>query len=396
MADNRKEIFDYLRNKQKAAEIEAKVNGINLWVLLGAIAIIAWNLIGTLNTEAWTHHEVISRTLLCETAVFLMIIITSQSNEKREEIRYQVSNPADIESPFLLLLLGVFLSLPTAIHFFAIKPGSNDTFFQFIEPFIGAFAIGLFGIVSIPASLICLISRVFSKETKYEGLLNPVFVSSRRESTIAILIFLALMFVALVDQTNSLLHQIPSLSVESIRTVALTTTLHLLILTAIIRGIDNKKINWTYEMETDLVLGTISPETALRRIENTALGPRLQDVMNTFFDALDKKFVAIEASLTECKIQLEDVKIIPREAEVNRAKQIQDAIKEPLNNIETTTKDCDDLEKYLKKLSAIRSHTNRPGIATILPSLVSRQAAYAERARAAKEQLDQLVMQASE
>ena len=32
MAD-KKEIFDYLRNRQKAAEIEAKVNGVNLWVL---------------------------------------------------------------------------------------------------------------------------------------------------------------------------------------------------------------------------------------------------------------------------------------------------------------------------------------------------------------------------
>jgi hypothetical protein len=61
MAD-KKEVLDYLRNQQKAAEIEAKMNGVNIWVLLGAIAVVAWQLTAGSVARLWNEPELVLRT----------------------------------------------------------------------------------------------------------------------------------------------------------------------------------------------------------------------------------------------------------------------------------------------------------------------------------------------
>lgn len=392
----KKEVLDYLRNKQKAIEIEAKVNGINLWVLLGAISVVSWNLLGSLHSDAWTQRETISRALLCEIAFLFIIFIASQNSETRDEIRYAISKPADLESPFLLILLGVFLASPSALYFISVKPGPIDSFFEFGSPFISALTIGLFGIVAIPVGVICLISRIFAGETKYEGLLEPSFVSTRRESATHTLFIVSCLLAALIDQASKLHGQFLSLSPDEARVVAQIVALHLLAIITITRLATSQEINWTYEMETDLVLGTISPDVAIKRIENKALGPRLQDVMNKFLEQLDEKLSSIDTQLSELKTQFQSIEATPREATIKRAKQIQEAIETPIKQIDSAEKDCEDLEKYLKKLAAKQSNTSRPGLSKILPSLDTQHAVYKARVITAREQLDKLVMQASD
>jgi hypothetical protein len=108
MAD-KKEIFDYLRNRQKAAEIEAKVNGVNLWVLLGAIAVVTWQLIGSVGTGMWDRPELILRMLLCAEALYMLTWLAWSVRRGREEVRYSVWTPTEIRSPLLALLIGTLL-----------------------------------------------------------------------------------------------------------------------------------------------------------------------------------------------------------------------------------------------------------------------------------------------
>ena len=109
---DKKEVLDYLRNKQKAQEIDAKVNGINLWVLLGALALVVWQIIASLNAPIWPQKDLILRVLLVTEAVYLVTWVSQKSQGITDDIRYSSDSG---ESSFEGLFLAVLLLMPPGL-----------------------------------------------------------------------------------------------------------------------------------------------------------------------------------------------------------------------------------------------------------------------------------------
>lgn len=111
----KKDVLDYLRNQQKAAEIEAKVNGINLWVLLGAIGIVTWQLLPYLDASLWNHRELALRVILGFEAAYFFSYICTSTNNLRDELRYAAWNQGDISSPLLVLIESFWVLIPPSL-----------------------------------------------------------------------------------------------------------------------------------------------------------------------------------------------------------------------------------------------------------------------------------------
>lgn len=84
----KKEVLEYLRNQQKAAEIDAKVNGINSWVLLGAMALIAWNLLGTAELLVWSDHELLARLLVAVQGALFLVRTCGVGGQQGDSVRF--------------------------------------------------------------------------------------------------------------------------------------------------------------------------------------------------------------------------------------------------------------------------------------------------------------------
>lgn len=379
MSDKR-EVIDYLRNRQKAAEIEAKVNGINLWVLLGAVAVVSWQLIDVLDTSILARQEIVLRVLLICEAAYLFSWICNPTRGIRDEVRYSSWHSSDVESPLLYLVEGVWLLLPPALLFFVSGISAAAGF------------VALFGVVAIALSVEVIVYRLRSKGADSERFPEPRFRTTRRGDIISDLVFGAGFTYVVLNQFFIIGPQAISAPSTFTKTLALIGLLYLLVLVTIRRRRDSHSIAWTYELETDVLLGTVSPDAALRRIEHRALGPRLQDVVDRFFDELDKKFSVFDQSSSECRDALLAVKDIPEKYQAERAAHIEKASAASKSQMEILRSDIAAFSAYLEKLNKKKSD---PRLSPVLESLAARNIGYSERLRTARAHLDKMVKTAA-
>ena len=153
----------------------------------------------------------------------------------------------------------------------------------------------------------------------------------------------------------------------------------------------NESIAWTYDLETDLVLGAISPEVAIRRIENRRLGPRLQDLVDRFFDNLDERFGSLDTMLNECKEKVNAAKQVPEQYPAERAARMMEASEEVADQIKGLVAECEDFGSYLKTLEKESIGDRSVGLTPVLVSLWARHESYTTRARAANSELERLL-----
>jgi hypothetical protein len=378
MAD-KKEVLDYLRNQQKAAEIEAKINGVNIWVLFGAMAVVGWQLTGSAAGGLWNDYELFLRTLVASIGLHMLSWLIRRSNADHDELRYSRTNFVEMDSPFLVLLEGVLLVLPPVG--LILVAGKS----------IGAIGLSLLGLALIAFSTASLLKPLFPTLPSKEKFPKPEFGLTRRADLISDLFSGALFFVAIAEQIGYVRAIQGGVSLEDARQMGLLAALYLLILIAVDRRRQNDSIAWTYEMETDLVLDAISPEVAVRRIENRRLGPRLQDVVNRFFDDLDQRFSALDSMLSESKEKVCTAKQIPEQYPAERAARMKEASETVGAQIDGLTKDCEEFRSYIKKLEQKLSGGRRAVLVPVLASLKTRYESYDDRARAAKLELKQLL-----
>lgn len=259
----KKEVFDYLRNKQKAAEIEAKVNGINLWVLLGAVGFVSWQLVGSVNSDIWGHHETLLQVLMFAQAIYLFNWASRPTGGIRDDVRYSSVRLSEISAPFLRAIEGLLLLVPPAL------------FFLTIEKTLAAGFLTLFGLLSVITSIVAIGSQFGSEKVEAERFPKPSFGITRKAHITTGIVFIGCFLLVAADQVVALLAQVNLNSAESIRSLGLMATLYLLILVALQRTAQNHGLHWTYELETDLLLGSVSPDAALRRIEHLELSGRV-------------------------------------------------------------------------------------------------------------------------
>lgn len=372
---DKKEILDYLRNRQKAAEIEAKVNGINLWVLLGAIGVITWTLLSYLHVDLWSHQEFGVYVLLCSEALYLFSWLCSPTTGIREELRYQHLRADDVESPLLVLMEGLWLLVPPALHI-AIT-GKN----------FGAAFMGLFGAGIVLMSVSAIVLRVIGRRSETERFPKPRFaMSPKSDVTSDVVIGGGFLIVSGVQVSGML--STASVPVDAVKVLALLVALYLLVLVAIRRRRESHAIHWTYELETDILVDAVSPDVALRRIEHRALGSRLQDVMNKFFDELDRKLEAFDVALAKSVASLDGINTIPSEYPVERRARVDAATLQAKSLLDQMSLDIQEFSKYLETLDEKKSDAR---IATAMESLASRKKLYRDKVDSAKRGLSEIV-----
>lgn len=374
MAD-KKEVLDYLRNQQKAAEIEAKMNGVNVWVLLGAIAVVSWQLTASPATKLWNDQELVLRTLVAVVALTMLSWLIRRSDQHGEDLRYSTSNFVDIESPYLVLLKGILILTPPVG--LIVMTGKS----------LGAIALAFMGFSFVAVSITAILGPIFRVKSVREKFPKPVFGISRRAQVGFELLFGLLFLAAIAEQIAYLGKIHGGISMEEVRQMVLLAVLYLLIIITVGRRLQNDSIAWTYEMETDLVIGAVSPEVAVRRIENRRLGPRLQDVVDRFFDELDKRFDALSLMLEECSDKIASAKQVPEEYPAERASRVQEASAQVAKHIADLSADCKEFKIHLSKLELKLIGNSQ----LVLSSLASRHKSYEDRAREAKSKLDRLL-----
>lgn len=375
MAD-KKEILDYLRNKQKAAEIESKVNGINLWVLLGAIALVLWSLLDSFGGAGRLDLEISLRALTCAGCLYFLGFAISGSVGARDEIRFYRSGVMRVEAAIIFILMGCLLVSPPA---FALHHFGADGFIVLMLVFGSMFAfIGI-------EELFTALKRQPKRQEKFP---HPTFDSSVRSRNATNVIVTAIFCAALCYQLFDVRAKIFVMPPEQIKAALLLMALYLLVLIALDRKKKISDINWTYEMETDLLLEFVTPALALRRIEHRALGPRLQEVMDNFFDELDGRFSRFQVALEACSEQLALAQEIPEEYKIERASRIKNAAQEPFQIIEKIESDVKEFSSYLEKLKEKKISNERPEGASLLQSLTERNKEYRALATQARRNLE--------
>lgn len=380
---DKKEIYDYLRNRQKAAEIEAKVNGINLWVLIGAIAIVAWQLIPSAQTNIWSHQEIILRVLLLAEAIYLISFCMSPTSGISEEVRYSSQDWPETESALLGMAAGTVLLLPPALSLLVVGKSFS------------AFPAGLFGLAFVIIGTFSITKQLIGDRTEAIRLPKLQFRPTKRSNIIATVIFGLLFAISIVEQSMSIWEKTGAVSGETLKSLALIAALYLLVLISLQRLMRSHSLLWTYELETDLLLDAITPQIALRRIEHRALGPRLRDVMDTFFDDLDNKFGEWDALSIDCRAKLAEVPNIPAQYITERETRIANAIEAPSRRVEAILRECSELSEYLKKLHEQQRGRKQPAVIALLPSLIGRHKEYEGRAKKAKAELETMRRTAS-
>ncbi len=378
MAD-RKEVLDYLRNQQKAAEIEAKMNGVNVWVLLGAIGVVGWQMISVPAAKFWNDYELVARTLVAAAALYMLAPLTRKSSSGRDELRYSQSNFSEVDSPFLILLISTLIFLPPAALW--LLTGKS----------VGTIVLSLFGLCFIILSLISILKPLFPQSQTIGRFPKPEFGMTRRADMVNDLVIGVLFIVTFVEQIVHIASTQGDASIDESKPIMLLGVLYLLMLIAITRKRNNHSIAWTYELETDVVLGVISPEVAIRRIENRRLGHRLQDVVDRFFDDLDQRFTEVDSKLAECIEKITAAKEVPEQYPAERAARVKAASDDLASGIDALAADCKEFRDYLAKLEQKSGGGRKALLAPVLTSLKVRHKLYEERARKMKIQLGRLL-----
>lgn len=371
----KEQVVDYLRNRQKAAEINAKVSGVNLWVILGAIAIATWQLIESWDQAVWTHLDETLRVLLCVEAAFFLGSLSSSHNSIRDELRYNVARPADLDSPALWLAGGLWSLLPPVL--FSIVVGKS----------MSLAIVSFFPVVGTAIGVMACASRLFKGKPNTSRFPKPRFVSTRRViSMIGLVMGFGLSW-AIYDQVMTSTGFTNLMTTGAVKTVALISAIYLLVMVLIDKRRGSHAIRWTYELETDLLLGLVSPAVALRRIEHRELGPSLADVMNNFFDELDKNIGVLDESLIICGEQLKGVIEVPATYPTERQARYIAAVEKPVEHFDKVLGEIDELTKYLKQLSV--PFDSR--ISTILKKSVEGADAYLRQVKERKSRFDTLL-----
>lgn len=377
MADG-KEVLDYLRNQQKAAEIESKMNGVNVWVLAGAIGVVGWQLISTPAAKLWSENDLIARTLVAATALYMLSALAGRSSSTRDDIRYSRPDFSEVESPFLMLLISMLIFLPPAALWLLVGKS------------IGVIILSFLGLLSIIFSLSSILKPLFRQSQTMERFPKPEFGLTKRDDAIAELVMGALLIVPIIEQILYIRNMQSGVSVE-IKPTILLGVLYLLALITIARTHKNYSIAWTYELETDIVLGIISPEVAVRKIENRRLGHRLQDVVDRFFDDLDRRFSEVDSNLTECNEKINAAKEVPAHYPAERAARLNAASDGLADMIDALAADCSEFREYLEKLEQKSGKGRKAILEPILASLKVRHKLYEQRARNTRLELSRLL-----
>lgn len=378
--DKKKDVLEYLRNQQKAAEIEAKINGVNIWVLLGALALVGWQLISVPSSTMWSDHELIARLLVVAVTFHLFTSIVSESTNERDELRLSRTSLIDNSSRFLVIAYGALITTPNIALMLQTK-----TFL------LGPAGVSVIGFAALAFGIVPIYRAMFPLDNNDQKFPKPTFEPSKQVNIALSLIFIFIFIAVLTNEILLLKAMQTDKLIAELKPMVLLVALYVLLLLTVSRKLRNDQIAWTYELETDVVLGVASPEVAIRRIENRRLGPRLQDFLDRFFDDLDQRFADVDAKLAECKEKVTQAMEVPAQYEFERSARLQAATPEVRKMIEKLDDDCQEFLQFVQQLAKRSATTQVAILVPVLAQFKTRHEKYSKRVNELKIQLNQIV-----
>ena len=255
----------------------------------------------------------------------------------------------------------------------------------------GAAIFGLSGLVFVLIGLAAIGSPLFKLKTNPEKFPKPSFGETTRAEALTNLCFGIAFSLAILEQGMFAWEHRGVITIELAKQLTLVAVLYVLLLVTAWRKIRSDSIAWTYDRETELLLGTVSAEVAARRIEDRALGPRLQDVMDRFFEDMDSRFNEIDSLFDQCRSKLESVREVPPEYGAERASRIREATLALSAHIDALTSECNEFGSYLIELETESIGSRKAILAPHIARLKARHETYTERLGNAKAERKKLV-----
>ncbi|MGB7651521.1 MAG: hypothetical protein WBL62_10065 [Gallionella sp.] len=289
---DRKEVFDYLRNLQKAEEIAAKRSGISVWVIWGALWFVTWKILEntgfTLSVFKWSLDLVIISQILAT------LFISSPIQDIGDGPRFLNLRFFSIsEAPSLLLMTFLWSIAPSAIEIYLFG-------FSLLNIVVGGILISLFGYG---------VWLEFA-DTK-RRFPKPTF---RTSSSIKLtLIWCLTVIVFCVMCFPSPLTYRLLIGSEAGKYLILTISFFWLIYVLLETHQKHYNDAWTYRTERELLLGTITSEAALRRIEQRYLGEKLSSVIDGYWDEVAIEMTATKVLIDKFKTDSAEIQKIPKE-----------------------------------------------------------------------------------
>lgn len=369
---DRKEVFDYLRNHQKAEEIESKVNGINLWVLLGAIALLFWQLISTFDSRLITDFQSSIRVIFLADLIHTFIRFSGPSSVTQTEARYSQGSFLDPHPSMLDAMRGLATSVPSVLMLFFVERNIPLTLMAVMESL---------GIISTTVSFI---ARFFKYQPKQKRFPEPAFKTTPRQHVTMLFITVGLTVWLGVEQGRFFASHLAGVSDSFTKSLILLGGLYLLSILAMERSLRSHGIGWTYRMETALLTGQISHEVAIRQIETRALGRSLHRVMDRFFEEVSDYLDNAERALSVAGEQVLNIQTIPVNYAIERTTRIETLTSAVQNQIEKAEEASKEFTTYLERLVQFELAPTKEGTKALLDALKTRQSENTEKLKVIK------------
>lgn len=255
----RKEIFEYLRNVQKETEIRARLSGINIWILYGAMGFIVWSLLDQ-SAKPPSDTVVHLAVFACQLAfMYLFLLALSSTRDDETEVRFR---PAWMASQTNLSKLWCakfgWLAIPYVVS---------------------AWLYGL-TLSTASVSVMMVLSIVFelygNTASEAASMLSP-----SKEERIYPAVLYGIIGVAVLYENRETIWLLYELNRSDVKTLILLIVLYFLFGLLITRSIANVADAWTYALEKKLLLGLCTNAEALATIESNSIGARLLKVIET-------------------------------------------------------------------------------------------------------------------
>lgn len=325
----RKEIFDHLRNLQKAEEISAKRSGINIWVLWGALWFVAWQLFDNAKLIGVPAFIEISLCLILISQAFQILIQPTDKNHIGEEPRFLNFNILSLSETPSALVISILWSMAPAATYWVMFG------FSFISILIG----GLTGIVFYIFS-----REAFKKKSRFP---KPTFKSSSPKT---LFILSIIVVAACIIEILHVAKLLPTIETGAGRLSILVAATYWLISLLLEAQQKNYTDAWTYRTERELLLGIITTEDALRRIEQRYLGARLSAVMDDYWRDISNQFEIANKLLQTFKVESTEIQKIPNEYTEERkvrtlksANPLRDTLKKLLADLQEFSQYTDEM-----------------------------------------------------
>lgn len=348
---SRKEVFDHLRNIQKAEEIAAKRTGINIWVLWGALWIVAWKLMDNVTFIATPIFFQFTLGLILISQAFQLIIQPIYTNSVGDEPRFVNFKALSLSDTPSALIISFFWSIIPALTYWLTFGAS------FISVSFGGLILLVF----------CFI--LWAEYINRNKFPKPIFRSNSKSSNVALHFILA---AACITEALNVFKILPSLEIGSTQISLLFIAAFWLISLLLEAQQKHHSDAWTYRTERELLLGFIATNEALRRIEQRYLGERLSDVMEKYWEDISNQLENANKLLNTFKADASEIQNIPVEYTEERKSRIKASAAPVDKAVNKLLNDISEFSKYITELLDSQKVSPKKNIVEAIKSAMQR------------------------